>query len=311
VGFKLGLVALLASSATAALTGGNRQYVVKVNGKMSGALGEELESHGVKITGYLGKGSMLVYGNEDAISRISSHERVKNVSKHSLDMKTKPMSKHTKDHARRLDEGDEKDFSRKLIVNLVNVDRTAEEVAAANTKLQGTVPDGTNVISVSPNRREIEFSATTKYADIRKSQLNLAGLSVVSTVETGVTFHTSNMGGSVLTKGNTLSTHPNLTGMNQLIGVADTGLEVDSCFFRDDNQTVAYGSGSMANFAHRKIVQYHPYADDLTEYAGHGSHVCGSIAGNSISGEFGDYDGMAPDAKVILIACFTSHYISN
>ena len=30
---------------------------------------------------------------------------------------------------------------------------------------------------------------------------------------------------------------------------------------------------------------------------GHGTHVSGSVAGNSM-GEFGDMDGMAPDAKI-------------
>ena len=37
--------------------------------------------------------------------------------------------------------------------------------------------------------------------------------------------------------------------------------------------------------------------DCIRTLEGHGTHVSGSVAGNSM-GEFGDMDGMAPDAKI-------------
>ena len=41
---------------------------------------------------------------------------------------------------------------------------------------------------------------------------------------------------------------------------------------------------------------------------GHGTHVAGSVAGNSM-GNFGDMDGMAPDAKISFfdIGSVTTH----
>ena len=82
-----------------------------------------------------------------------------------------------------------------------------------------------------------------------------------------------------------------ITGANQIVGVADTGLDYDNCFFRDDNGAspkMCTGSGYVANCfdqTHRKIVTYRSFlsTDALDNQYGHGTHVVGSIVGQAFS----------------------------
>lgn len=75
-----------------------------------------------------------------------------------------------------------------------------------------------------------------------------------------------------------------LNGLDQVVGVADSGVDDLSCFFIDDNgeHTPRSDKEDPQTYAgRRKIVQYVDHADDRDDYAGHGSHVCGSITGKS------------------------------
>jgi subtilisin family serine protease len=79
-----------------------------------------------------------------------------------------------------------------------------------------------------------------------------------------------------------------LTGSGQVVGVADTGLDDLSCFFRDYPSSRHYSSGLTARdgkieMMRRKVVRYVAYADSLDYEGGHGTHVCGSLVGASIT----------------------------
>ncbi|EKX33764.1 hypothetical protein GUITHDRAFT_90664, partial [Guillardia theta CCMP2712] len=97
-----------------------------------------------------------------------------------------------------------------------------------------------------------------------------------------------------------------LLGSGEIVGCADTGVDYDSCFFQDPNQQVktCQGLGAPANCVnmnHRKIVSYRYFASTNvgdTSY-GHGTHVVGSILGNSLSSDYTvSYNGGAPEAKL-------------
>eukprot|EP01034_Spumella_vulgaris_P025675 gene25675-32159_t len=91
-----------------------------------------------------------------------------------------------------------------------------------------------------------------------------------------------------------------LRGQNQVCGVADSGLNDLSAFFVDSSGAYASPVTSRAGLVEtqrRKVIQYTSYADSLDTEGGHGTHVCGSIAGSSL-GEFSNMDGIAPEGKI-------------
>ena len=71
-----------------------------------------------------------------------------------------------------------------------------------------------------------------------------------------------------------------MNGRNVVVGVGDSGVDVKSTYFYDPNNAVkkaASGSGS-----HRKIKLYVPlFGNDEAETDGHGTHMCGTIAGKA------------------------------
>lgn len=98
-----------------------------------------------------------------------------------------------------------------------------------------------------------------------------------------------------------------LNGLNQIIGVCDTGIDMNSCFFRDEvyghTKTSTIEKPRTYNY-YRKVVQYVNYSGSSGDIAdGHGSHVAGSVAGNCIASDSTYnsnkvFNGMAPLAKI-------------
>lgn len=90
-----------------------------------------------------------------------------------------------------------------------------------------------------------------------------------------------------------------ITGSNNIVGVADTGVDGRSCYFRDTSASVPFGS--TASSSHRKFVNYVVFADNTDSIAGHGSHVVGTITGSALNADTwseSGHNGVAPDAKV-------------
>eukprot|EP00286_Rhodomonas_abbreviata_P000440 CAMPEP_0181291096 /NCGR_PEP_ID=MMETSP1101-20121128/1777_1 /TAXON_ID=46948 /ORGANISM="Rhodomonas abbreviata, Strain Caron Lab Isolate" /LENGTH=1598 /DNA_ID=CAMNT_0023395449 /DNA_START=240 /DNA_END=5032 /DNA_ORIENTATION=- len=127
-----------------------------------------------------------------------------------------------------------------------------------------------------------------------------------------------------------------LRGQGEIVGIADNGVDYDSCFFRDHERAVpvcwesSITGGCMAgdlsrlpvDMSHRKIVSYRVlgYGDDYQEEAGgrgpedgHGTELAGIVAGQVVSPSPGDsfniaeelanaaeYNGIAPEAKLVI-----------
>ena len=99
----------------------------------------------------------------------------------------------------------------------------------------------------------------------------------------------------------------NLDGTGQIVGVSDTGIDENSCYFIDKVHGPVIKSSiedPVIDTNNRKIVEYITYSGDSDDVSqGHGSHVCGSIAGycepseNQASNQ-NKYRGMAPKAKL-------------
>ena len=75
-----------------------------------------------------------------------------------------------------------------------------------------------------------------------------------------------------------------LTGAGQIVGVIDDPLDWDHCAFVDTNPIGP---------AHRKIVAYNA---PLGAVSAHGTHVCGTLAGDSDASP--DLRGVAPGARL-------------
>eukprot|EP00597_Dinobryon_sp_UTEXLB2267_P016038 CAMPEP_0201093798 /NCGR_PEP_ID=MMETSP0812-20130820/2231_1 /ASSEMBLY_ACC=CAM_ASM_000668 /TAXON_ID=98059 /ORGANISM="Dinobryon sp., Strain UTEXLB2267" /LENGTH=848 /DNA_ID=CAMNT_0047346113 /DNA_START=230 /DNA_END=2775 /DNA_ORIENTATION=+ len=97
--------------------------------------------------------------------------------------------------------------------------------------------------------------------------------------------------------------HNNLTGLNQIIGVTDTGVDMFNCYFYDPNNPTPFSSrGTKVNLKHRKVVQYVNYTDSFDDVEGHGTHVSGIAAGQAWNnyGDYKKYNGNANDAKLAI-----------
>lgn len=99
-----------------------------------------------------------------------------------------------------------------------------------------------------------------------------------------------------------------IAGSGRIIGIADTGIDDESCYFKDITKGFPY---DHLDLTHRKVVYYDTYVDDIDE-DGHGTAVSGTAAGKcgdtfgfqteegsiSTGGEASHYDGQAWDAKI-------------
>ncbi len=101
----------------------------------------------------------------------------------------------------------------------------------------------------------------------------------------------------------------NITGTGQIVGISDSGLDYDSCFFWDSvNGAPPEDSGLPSNvtpdYNQRKVIVYHDvagFSDYDDNYPGHGTHTSGSILGDNLAtiGGYDTNDGMAYNAKLV------------
>jgi len=104
-----------------------------------------------------------------------------------------------------------------------------------------------------------------------------------------------------------------LSGDGQTVGILDTGIDPDMCYFRDDANGLPptnIGFGSVdPNLQQRKvtIVNFHWSSEDPSDPGDwdthdHGTHVAGSVAGDNLAtpGVRDAGDGMAPAAKLVI-----------
>ncbi|EAY05143.1 Clan SB, family S8, subtilisin-like serine peptidase [Trichomonas vaginalis G3] len=93
-----------------------------------------------------------------------------------------------------------------------------------------------------------------------------------------------------------------IDGTGEIITVIDSGLDIGHCFFRDPNNSYETILGNT-NLNHRKVVRYESFADFTDNVDGHGTHVSGTIAGESVEPNrlIAAYNGIAPKSKIYFV----------
>jgi hypothetical protein len=96
-----------------------------------------------------------------------------------------------------------------------------------------------------------------------------------------------------------------LDGTGQIVGVGDTGVDDQHCFFiNTDGSEVAKSTSAQTDLTNRKIVQYIAYRNNAgfksDTLGGHGTHVCGTIAGFDESLSLDKFKGHASGAKIAI-----------
>ena len=95
-----------------------------------------------------------------------------------------------------------------------------------------------------------------------------------------------------------------LTGKGQVVGVGDSGLDVNSCYFYDAQEPVFYTRlPAKSTSLHRKVKAYWEFMDREFEDGAHGTHVSGSVAGSALEPALQAYNGMARDSKLVFTDC--------
>eukprot|EP00742_Colponemidia_sp_Colp-10_P012934 GILJ01014570.1.p1 GENE.GILJ01014570.1~~GILJ01014570.1.p1 ORF type:complete len:799 (+),score=76.08 GILJ01014570.1:822-3218(+) len=114
-------------------------------------------------------------------------------------------------------------------------------------------------------------------------------------------------GGDCLPEGASPISILGLDGQNEIVSVADTGLDVFNCYFYDDKHAVPLALDPINKVvnesAHRKVWAYWPFIDDMDDsVVGHGTLVASSIAGRTVSNLWADsnYNGVAHNAKIFM-----------
>ena len=91
----------------------------------------------------------------------------------------------------------------------------------------------------------------------------------------------------------------NLTGQGEIIGLIDSGIDYQNCWFHDSNIPLIPG---IINESHRKIVYYDPWKDSTDYKPGHGTHTAAILAGESFGNDLSKlYNGISHSSKIYFL----------
>lgn len=197
-----------------------------------------------------------------------------------------------------------------IVLSTVEVQRLEAIAVVRDVVVRWSNSDSGCTAAVRQHKRAtvtvlLNHSSTPAQCSCRELLLQLASLSFVRYVDVATPFFVQNNVATSTMQDPVTGKHTvwenGITGEGQIVAVGDTGVDFDSCFFRDDSTPVSFFP--QKNPSHRKILSYQQCTDEGVDpdhgdlYGAHGTHVAGSVAGNSLSAN-AEYNGMAKDAKL-------------
>lgn len=257
--------------------GKGKKWIVQFAGPIHERDKQQLVELGARIGDYLPDFAFVVAMDDVAKHRVAALANVHGVVRY------KPAYKIA--HGLKDEEGSVRAEPERFRVH-VRVER-AEDLALALAEVHKAKG---KVLDVAKDVARVEISATTI--------AQLAQLEEVLWIEEAAELRllndTSRWTIQTYVPGSTRIWDMGLHGEGEIVGVGDTGIDYDMCFFRDP-------SGAPIGPTHRKVVGYASYTDDYDGDMGHGSHVSGTVAGDQfpITGSTAA-NGMAPAARLFM-----------
>jgi hypothetical protein len=198
-----------------------------------------------------------------------------------------------------------------MAVNVVFLPSTEREVAVLKSTLSSFTSSSSLPFHLQYSNRDLEaflphqenILTLTFSCDDETPHTILSYLSERSDVQWIELYHPSSLrlryanGISQSGKSKTPLFHANLTGIGHVIGIADSGIDSQSCYFRDAILPFPYQTYTTH---HRKLVIYINDTGNSLDDSGHGTGVAGSASGKCIDpkNKLFDYNGSAYDAKI-------------
>jgi Subtilase family len=256
-------------------------YLVQHRGPVSESWRTTLSRHGAEIYGYVGEFAYLVGMNQSARSLVETLDQVAWVGDYHPAYKISPRI------------GQQVFVTPERIENpnyrlSVRLFKNADEVAGQLIGLGCEVLD----------RTDDGFSLRLLVSAPKDRLNSIARIADVWWVEEQAEFTTLNNTARWVAQSNVNGSTPlwdnGLHGEGQLATIMDSGVDYNSCWFRDP-------SGASPNINHRKVTNYATFGGVAYDGCdvGHGTHVAGTMAGDQsvINPGNYNYNGMAYASK--------------
>jgi len=288
----------LPAATLAAAPAGPGFYIVAARDRVTRALRESLEDSGAAIVAYLPDQAFAVWADGPALARAAALEGVAFVTRlEPRDRIVPELSLLPKDQA--------------VVLEIL----VAPQVPAANLASDlGAL--GLEVLGAGDGRL---FNRVTARLPAGRCDLLNAAASIDAVFsiaprphlkllnDTSIWVGQSGLDGGQATPVFAAGIH----GEGQVVGIIDTGLDYDMCYFRDPAgpPPTNVAGATASDPTRRKVVAYDfLYAGDdpannrAYDNHGHGTHVAGSVAGDNLTNLIvhDPGDGMAPAAKLVI-----------
>jgi subtilisin family serine protease len=255
-----------------------RRWIVQLNDVVTPALKRGISDPGGKIVGALRDHALVVLMDSDTAARVETLPFVHGVARFKPAFK---VHRNLKDGSGAVD---------KHRGNHVRLHVRVDDPAALADVLALTLQSKGKVLGVGRDLAKLQLPP---HAIAR-----LARIEQVAWIEESPDFVLLNDTSSWTIQSYVSGERPiwshGLRGEGQVVGMGDSGVDHDMCFFFDP-------SGAPLGHGHRKIVGYASPIDDYDGNMGHGTHVAGTVAGDQspVTGSTAA-SGMAPQARLFV-----------
>jgi hypothetical protein len=270
--------------AAAPLPGESSYYLVQLDGPPTDARKGAVEEAGAELIAYLPDNTYIARIDGADMAAVTGRSAVAWVGPYHPAYKVSPLiGSHEFKNPRRANDS----FLTLMVRVFDDMDGTARLMEAEGASVIERVDDGFQkllVVRAAPGVVPALARIRTVWWIEEKPEFYLMNDTTKWVVQSNVTSQTP-----VWDQG--------LHGEGEIVAVMDSGIDYNSCWFRD--------GGAAPGPSHRKVIDYTLYGGGVAYDGcdiGHGTHVCGTLAGDQSYVNAGNYDynGMAYEAKLVM-----------